>query len=41
MYPDEVMIEISAIRDALAEIDRARQKGDLFTQVFNRRLVIG
>jgi CHAD domain-containing protein len=41
IYPDEVMIEISAIQDASAEIDRARQKGDLFTQVFNRRLVIG
>ncbi len=37
---DEVVIETSVKRDASAEIERALQKGDLFTQVFERKLVI-
>ncbi len=40
MHADEVILEISAIRDASAEIKRAQQKGDLFTRVFKRKLVI-
>jgi CHAD domain-containing protein len=38
--PGEVVIEITAIRDASAEIEKALQKGILFTQVFERALVI-
>jgi hypothetical protein len=37
---DKVIIETSVQRDASAEIRRALQKGDLFTQVFERTLVI-
>jgi len=37
---DEVVIETTVQRDAFAEIERALQKGDLFTQVFERTLVI-
>ena len=40
MYADEVLLEISAIRGVSAEIKRAQQKGDLFTRVFKRKLVI-
>jgi exopolyphosphatase/pppGpp-phosphohydrolase len=36
----EVVIETTVERDASAEIERALQKGDLFTQVFERTLVI-
>jgi CHAD domain-containing protein len=38
--PQEVIIETTAIREATAEIKRAYEKGDLFTQVFERTLVI-
>ncbi|HET6581383.1 MAG TPA: CHAD domain-containing protein [Methanoregula sp.] len=37
---DKVVIETSVQRDASAEIERALQKGDLFTQIFERTLVI-
>jgi len=37
---DRVVIETSVQRDASAEIERALQKGDLFTEVFERTLVI-
>lgn len=37
---DEVVIETSVQRDVSAEIERALQKGDLFTQIFERTLVI-
>jgi len=37
---DKVVIETSVQRDASAEIQRALQKGDLFTEVFERTLVI-
>ncbi len=37
---DEVVIETSVQHDASAEIQRALQKGDLFTEVFERTLVI-
>ena len=37
---DKVVIETSVQRDASAEIERALQKGDLFTEVFERTLVI-
>lgn len=40
IHPEEVVIEISAKREASAEMERAREKGDLFTQVFERKLVI-
>jgi len=36
----EVVVETTTQRDASAEIERALQKGDLFTQVFKRGLVI-
>jgi len=36
----KVIIETSVQRDASAEIQRALQKGDLFTEVFERTLVI-
>ncbi len=38
--PHEAVVEISAMRDASAEIERASEKGDLFRQVFERTLVI-
>ena len=38
--PQGVIIETSAIRDASEEIERALKKGDLFSQVFERNLVI-
>ena len=40
IHPEEVVIEISAKREASAEMERAREKGALFTQVFERKLVI-
>ena len=38
--PDAVIIDVSASRDITAEMARARKKGDLFTRVFERTLVI-
>lgn len=38
--PQEVVIETSSIRDASEDIERALKKGDLFSQVFERNLVI-
>jgi CHAD domain-containing protein len=38
--PGKVVIETTAIRDVSAEIEKALQKGILFTQVFERALVI-
>jgi CHAD domain-containing protein len=38
--PGEVIIETTTVRDASAEIEKALQKGTLFTQVFERALVI-
>ena len=40
IHPEEVVIVISAKREASAEMERALKKGDLFTQVFERKLVI-
>jgi CHAD domain-containing protein len=40
IQPEEVLIEISTVQDASSELDRARLKGDLFTRVFKRALVI-
>ncbi|MGA2912419.1 MAG: CHAD domain-containing protein [Methanoregula sp.] len=37
---DEVIINVSATKDISAEMARAREKGDLFTRVFERTLVI-
>jgi CHAD domain-containing protein len=39
-YPEGVIIKISGTRDFRPELQRAGIKGDLFTQVFNRHLVI-
>jgi CHAD domain-containing protein len=38
--PEEVLVEISAVQDASSEMERARLKGDLFSRVFKRALVI-
>jgi CHAD domain-containing protein len=38
--PEEVVFEISTVRDASSELERARLKGDLFVRVFKRALVI-
>ena len=40
IHPEEVLIEISTVQDASSELDRARFKGDLFSRVFERALVI-
>ena len=40
IYPKEIILEISALRDVSAEKEQARQKSDLFFQVFERKLVI-
>lgn len=40
IHPEEVLIEISTVQDASLELDRARLKGDLFSRVFKRALVI-
>jgi CHAD domain-containing protein len=37
---EDIIIEISASRDASAEMERARLKSDLFSRVFNRNPVI-
>jgi hypothetical protein len=38
--PDRILIEVSSSQDASAEMERARLKSELFSQVFNRNLVI-
>jgi CHAD domain-containing protein len=38
--PQEIILEISALRDISAEKARALQKGDLFIRIFERKLVI-
>jgi hypothetical protein len=38
--PDKIIITISALQDASVERERARLKGNLFTRVFGRKLVI-
>ena len=38
--PDKIIITISALQDASVDRERARLKGDLFTHVFDRNLVI-
>jgi len=40
IVPDAVVFEISALQDASVDSERARLKGDLFTRVFGRNLVI-
>jgi CHAD domain-containing protein len=38
--PDGVIMELSSTQDTARELQRAGMKGDLFTRVFNRHLVI-
>jgi hypothetical protein len=38
--PDGVIMELSSTQDTALELQRAGVKGDLFTRVFNRHLVI-
>ena len=38
--PEEVLVEISTVQNASSEMERARLKGDLFSRVFKRALVI-
>jgi exopolyphosphatase/guanosine-5'-triphosphate,3'-diphosphate pyrophosphatase len=38
--PDGVIMELSSTQDTALELQRAGMKGDLFTRVFNRHLVI-
>jgi exopolyphosphatase/pppGpp-phosphohydrolase len=40
IHPEEVVIEISTVRDASSEVERASLKADLFIRVFKRALVI-
>jgi hypothetical protein len=38
--PQQIVLEISALRDVSAEKERALVKSDLFSRVFERTLVI-
>jgi CHAD domain-containing protein len=40
IYPEEIALEVRALRDASCEKERAAAKADLFRQVFERELVI-
>jgi hypothetical protein len=40
IYPQEIILEISSLRDISAEKEQTLLKSDLFIQVFERTLVI-
>ncbi|MDD1688304.1 MAG: hypothetical protein LUO90_01915, partial [Methanoregula sp.] len=40
IHPQEIILEVSALRDISTEKARALQKSDLFIQVFERKMVI-